>query len=71
MRRLTCELPKKLLADKPQERADVEFQLFFGQVDPQFIQSPGEGGIYIPNHLCKGGRQMGKRSKCCRKESSY
>lgn len=35
---LTCELPKEAVTDEAQQRPDVEFQLLFGQVDPQFIQ---------------------------------
>lgn len=33
----TCKLPKEAVADESQERPDVEFELLFGQVDPQFI----------------------------------
>lgn len=34
----TSKLSKEAVADEAQERPDVEFELLFGQVDPQFVQ---------------------------------
>jgi hypothetical protein len=48
---VTCEFSKELLADQPEQGADVQFQLLLGQMDPKLIQGPWEAGVYITYHL--------------------
>lgn len=49
---VTCELAKEFFADQPEQGADVQLQLFLGQVNAQLVQSPGEAGVHVTHNLC-------------------
>lgn len=49
---VTCEFTKEFFADQPEQGADIQLKLFFGQMNAKLIQGPGEAGVHVTHNLC-------------------